>query len=319
MKKKTTPTVRAYSEQLFQQLHSNGQIRTARAYRGAVNQLTIFLGKEDLSFEEIDTAMMKDFQKYFLDRGRRMNTVSFYMRQLRSVSNQAIKASVFLRNGDPFEDVFTGNAATIKRALNLQEISDVANFEIELLPPSSKAPAPSKSQKDLVAAQQYLRFTFHARGISFVDLCFLRKSDVHDEHIHYLRKKTGKEIVLHINKEMQAIMNRFADQVKDSPYLFPLLDIEKPNLRRQYETALDRQNKLLKQLGKLAGLKRPLTTHVVRHSWATIALRKGASVSMICQALGHSDERTTAIYLDSFKDPAMRRLSNKVSGAIAKK
>lgn len=71
-------------------------------------------------------------------------------------------------------------------------------------------------------------------------------------------------------------------------------------------------NKRLKEIGEDLGLPLTLTTYVARHSQATVLKRAGVSTAVIREIMGHSSERVTQIYLDSFDneqiDNAMKHL-----------
>lgn len=59
-------------------------------------------------------------------------------------------------------------------------------------------------------------------------------------------------------------------------------------------------NKRLKTIGKELDIPITLTTYVARHSQATVMKRAGVSIVVIREIIGHSSERVTLIYLDSF-------------------
>lgn len=310
-KNKSTHTFTSYAEVASKQFVKNGQKRTAKSFNSTLRRLNSFFGKEVIDLKDINSASMKRFQSYLKEDGLMLNTVSYYLRNTRSLYNKAAKDGLISKKkGDPFEGLFTGNAPTKKRALTKKQMTQLSCKETLFLSRSTKA------NKEIYAGLLYFLFCFHGRGISFVDLCYLRKNNVRGREIRYIRKKTGKELVIRITKQMQKILEYFADKVENSPYLFPILDANKENLYKQYENALHKQNRILKIIGKTIGLREPLSTHWARHSWATIAQHKGASVGMISQALGHGDEKTTAIYLNSFNASALHKLSEDISNSI---
>lgn len=120
-----------------------------------------------------------------------------------------------------------------------------------------------------------ISFSYYTRGMSFVDLAHLKKKDIQGGVLTYVRRKTGKVLHIELLPEMIMIIRRYASEVKDSPYLFPLLTKDGAG----YESALRLQNKRLKRVAKILGLNVKLTTHVARHSWATIARDKGVDYS----------------------------------------
>ena len=68
---------------------------------------------------------------------------------------------------------------------------------------------------------------------------------------------------------------------------------------------LFRFNKSLKEIGELCGIEATLTSYVASHSYATIAKYKGVPTAIISEALGHSSEGVTQVYLDSFDKEVM--------------
>lgn len=117
---------------------------------------------------------------------------------------------------------------------------------------------------------------------------------------------------------MQSIINSFSERVRQSPYLFPIIRDSGKKTRLQYESGLRLQNKRLEKLANLAGIKEKVTTHVARHSWATMAKRENLPLWVISEGLGHSNEKTTYTYLASFErsvlDQAGERISSLVQG-----
>ncbi|GHT49914.1 transposase [Bacteroidia bacterium] len=321
--------ISAYVKKLSAFLVENGQDRTARAYRTVANQLMAFNGFEEIGLEEINTSFLRKYEAHMKEAGKTMNTISFYMRNLRSIYNRAIKDNLIpIRYDNPFKEVYTGLAPTRKRALTKEEMHILSELELSIYEPKKRFPFLSafnirkhailKKQMtaDLRAALAMFMFCFHARGMSFVDMAYLRKKNISRDEISYCRKKTGKNMRIKITPPMQFIIDYFEPATRTSPYVFPIIIPGNGRENRQYEYALQEQNKLLKIIGEIAGINKLISTHVARHSWATIARMEHIPISIISEALGHRDEKTTTIYLDSFNDSVIDRVSEQISRIV---
>ena len=156
-------------------------------------------------------------------------------------------------------------------------------------------------------------FSYLNAGINFIDIAKLQYSNIIGNQLIYNREKTKRLIKVPLQQQSIKIIAKYRND--KSPYLFPILspfhktDIQIDN---RLHKVLAKINRHLKEIGKSLKLQIPLTTYVARHSYATVLKRAGVSTSVICETLGHSSERITQIYLDSFDneqiDAAMQNL-----------
>lgn len=301
-KYKGTPLV-PFARREAEALRRTGRPRTARAYESAVTALVSYTGNNGMLMGDLTASLLEGFERHLSEKKLMPNTISFYMRNLRVLFNKAVRKGLAdPPRVSPFENVSTGIYPTVKRALSVEEIASLAKL--------STTPTAS-----------LFLFSFYARGMSFVDMAFLKKSDIRQGVIRYRRRKTGKKMEVGVSREMEEIIRYFSERVKDSPYVFPLVSGNGEEAYRSYLTALSRQNRHLKLLAAECGLERTapgLSTHMARHSWATIARSRNVPLAVISESLGHSSERTTAIYLDAFDRKTLDGAAGKVARAISK-
>ncbi|MDR1632020.1 MAG: site-specific integrase [Dysgonamonadaceae bacterium] len=308
----------AYSNRLISHMQSRGQLRTARAYRSSVECLFSFTRKRILLVEDISPELITRFEQHLKAQGKSLNTISFYMRSLRAIYRKAIEEGLVEQKGiNPFKTVFTGFSRTPKRALDTTQMQRIQQLSFKHYLHQDRQPE-SPCDRKLYKAWRLFIFCFHARGMCFVDLAYLKKENVRGNSIRYYRKKTGGMIELHIDPLMKSIIESFARDTAHSPYLFPIIRStgSAQAERLQYETALRRQNLLLKELAKMAGINSPLSTHVARHSWATIAKRENLPLWVISEGLGHSSQKVTHTYLAGFERSRLDRANEIVCAAI---
>lgn len=261
-----------------------GRIRHGETMDCTIRSFMTFRNGIDISFQNLTTDIVEQYEAYLKSRGLTRNTSSFYMRNLRSVYKLAVQESLTI-DKQPFRSVYTGVDKTKKRAISILDIRKIKSINL------SNRPA-------LDFTRDMLMFSFYTRGMSFVDMAYLRKKDVANGYITYRRKKTGQELSIAFVPEIGAIINKYQNSTQ---YLLPIITAENGSERQQYRNQLIRINRHLKKIGKMIGLSIPLSTYVMRHSWATIARNKGISLSVISEGLGHDSETTTRVYLDSIQ------------------
>jgi integrase len=140
-------------------------------------------------------------------------------------------------------------------------------------------------------------------GINFVDIAFLTKANIVENQLVYYRKKTGKLIKLPIQPKAMELICKY--QNANSEYLFPILfsyHTTEQQIANRIHKVITKVNTQLKKLGKELKIQIDITTYVAWHSFATVLKRSGVSTSIISESLGHSSEKVTRIYLDSFEN-----------------
>ncbi len=289
-----------FMEEITGRLMRQGRVGTAKNRISALESFRRFRGGEDVQMCAMDSCMMEEYQLYLQSRKITRNSISFYMRILRTVYNVAVRQGLVV-DRKPFSTVYVSMESTRKRALRQRDIRRIYDLDL------------SDSPGQMLARDLFI-FLFLCRGMSFVDAALLKKRQIQGGRINYRRMKTGRPLQIKLTREMREIIERHTES--GSPYVFPLVNSEKDE-RRQYENSLRRINQMLKRVGQKAKLKVPLTTHVGRHTWATIAKRKHIPLSVISDALGHDSERTTGIYLGSIDSAVLDHANEVVSGVLS--
>lgn len=300
-------TVGEFYDQLITDYKSSNKVGNRLIYKGSYNSIKEFSkGRVNFLFNDIDLDWLIRYEKWLRLKGNKETTISLLFRTLRSAYNKAIENKCTKKTNYPFNDfkVSKFDTSTSKRAISKHEILLIKDVDL------------SKEIESVQFARVIFIFTYLCGGINFTDLANLRPENIHDNRLQYIRQKTGKKISLQLSPDANKIITQYQLYSDKCGYLFPILE-EKVHL-----TALQKQNRIHKILGKIdkelktiAGLckiKANLTTYVARHSFATVLMKSGINVSLISEALGHSDLATTQIYLGSFEneqiDSALKNL-----------
>lgn len=223
-----------FTERVIERLLQLKHVGTARNYRAALCSFKRFRGNMDLPMEEIDTILVEDYLAYLKSDRLMPNSISFYIRILRSVYNRAVEQEL-IEDTKPFRTVSIGMEKTLKRAIPIGEIRRIKRLDLMFRP-------------DLEFARDMFLFLFLCRGMSFIDAAYLKKEDIRGGILTYRRQKTGQALHIKIIEPIKELVDRYSD--KESPYLLPVITRPEDDVRRQYERALRRVNNALKTIAK---------------------------------------------------------------------
>ncbi len=294
----------AFMKQVADGLQMEGNFGTAHVYRSSLNAIIAYHGKGDFTFNEVTPEWIKGFEIHLRGRGCSWNTVSAYLRTFRAVYNRAVDCRGAVYVPHLFRSVYTGTRADRKRALDTEDIQKVF----------TKLPQSPAVTSDIRRAQELFVLMFLLRGLPFVDLAYLRKSDLRDNVITYRRRKTGRPLSVTLTSEAMAILKRYMDRDSSSPYLFPLLSSREGTKEayHEYQLALRNFNRQLMLLGEMLGLGDKLSSYTARHTWATTAYYCEIHPGVISEAMGHSSITVTETYLKPFQNKKIDEANKKV-------
>lgn len=286
----------AYIRQQIARLKRLGKIRTSETYTAALRSFSGFMNDHEVLFDQLNTDLFAEYEAYLKGRGNSPNTISFYMRILKAVYNRAVENGL-TEQRHPFRFVYTGVEKTLKRAISLNDIRHIKGLDLSLKP-------------NLDFARDMFLYCFYTRGMSFIDMAYLRKKDLQNGILSYRRRKTGQQLFIKWERCMQEILDKYP--VNETECLLPIITVRDEDYRKQYANELHRVNHLLKKIGKQLNLPIPLTMYVGRHSWASIAKSRNVPIAVISEGMGHDSENTTQIYLASLDTSVVDRANKKI-------
>ncbi len=290
-----------FTNTIIEELGEGGKVGNARVHKTMRNSVQNFLRGKDIPIKQINFKWLKKYEAWYLGKGNSVNGLGVMMRTLRAVVNRAIKQKLLSRDAYPFEHYQVKKEKTRKRAVPAIDIEKIKAFVPQ-----------TKQQK---RAKDYFLMSFYLMGASFIDLAFLKVDNIKAGRIEYKRRKTGKLHSIKITEPLQEILNKYLKGKKKGDFILNV--IKSDNTKQQYVNVRDelrRYNRRLKEIGDLCGIENTLTSYVARHSFATIAKFKDVPVSVISQALGHTNLETTETYLAEFDNEILDRYNEDIIG-----
>lgn len=313
-----------YAKNKIQEASASQSIGTYKHYKTTIQKLEEYLasnGLKDVCFNEITLQFVKGFEA-FLGKvenqrcfGRTLNqhTISNYLKKFRKVVNEAISEGMIPAGQNPFgretgKFKIKADKGSKKEKLEYAEVERIIALHLP------------EGTMDWHTRNAFL-FSFYCAGIRAGDVLQLRWKNVENGSLEYTMGKNGKVRNFKLVAEAEAILALYwSEDVKESDYIFPLLDSNTIWARESYKGAStmseDLQKKLfnqiasknmmmnrsLKRIAGLANIKKNLSFHISRHTFAHLAMREGIESAKIQGLLAHSSLKTTETYMGNFSN-----------------
>ena len=315
-RKNAKDDLRLYIPEVIGMLKREGKFPAMHVYACTLRSYEKFCAEErhpknttaSLSMQEIFTPeRLKEYEDWLAGQQSSQNTISTYMLTLQAVYNLWMSPGIEGYNPVLFKDVYTKVESRTKRALTAEQMEQLRNTDFSVL---------TLRQQQVLT---YFLLMFMLRGMPFIDLAHLRKSDLRNRRITYRRHKTGKLMVVDVPPDAMRLLQKYRDKT-DSEYLFPLLHggLFMEEHHHRYQETLRHFNRELARLMKqlLPGVS--VSSYTARHTWATLAYHSGVPVGLISQSLGHSSIRVTMTYLKPFDAEVIDRINRQVISLVKK-
>lgn len=292
-------TMQEHNDQCRALVGTDYALITVRRYESCRRYLAELIrqryGKEDLPLTEVNGELVRAFAFYLkTEKGCQQNTVIRYMKCLKKITNLA-RANDWMAK-DPFLGIRFHEKEVVREFLTMDELQTIYRKEFPL--------------ERLTLVRDVFIFA------AFTGLAFIDVQQLAPEHI--VRDNNGN---LWIRKPRQKTKNMCN---------IPLLDIPQEILRKYANHPTCRKkgvllpvpcnqkmNSYLKEIADICMIRKNLTTHCARHSYATsVCLANGVSLENVAKMLGHSNIKMTQHYARVL-DSSILRDMNQVQAALS--
>ncbi|WP_179009605.1 site-specific integrase [Winogradskyella forsetii] len=293
-KKSSKTTVFEFWKEKISDLNKAGRTGNARAYRDVYNSFFKFHKNKNLVFREITPTLLDKYETHLRSNNNTDGGIGVKMRELRALFNDAIKKGVVDEKYYPFKiyKVSKLKGKGIKKALSRKEMKLMEALDTDKYP-------------HLIDAKNYMLFSYYMGGMNFVDMMKLKWDNIQGDRIFYIRSKTKGRFSVKMLKPVKQIIAYYKAQNRTTKYVFPILlkdNLTPIQIENRKHKTISRFNKQLKEIAKIQGVEKNVTSYVIRHSFATNLKFAGISTDLIGESMGHHDVSVTKAYLKEFDD-----------------
>ena len=245
--------------------HRNVHKNTRAANRKTLNKLRRW--KASIPFNDITPGLIEEFEEHLAHNlGNHQNTIATDMKHIKIYVRLALKKGI--QFNDPFKTYQISKSPTYPTYLTEQEVQRLVRYYHD-------DESPRTHRKVL---QYFLFACFTSLRIS--DLKVVEREDIKDGELVITPEKTKNYA-----KKVRIPMSKAA---------WDYVTVETGKLFNCYKDQVS--NRLLKEVAMATGIDKNITTHVGRHTFATLALQKGMRLEYLQEIMGHGSIRTTEIY-----------------------
>jgi site-specific recombinase XerD len=291
------------------QIVKSGQIGTADKTRSHFTKFEQYLGNRNISLYDIDENVLIEYQAYLKNELRNsVTTIHTNMKSIRRIFTIAVEKDIIGSESDPFKKVKLKTEKSIRPFLSEIELKSLAELQLE---PGS----------NLERSRDVFIWTVLSGGMRISDVLLLRKKHIEGEFITTRIKKTGTPHRIKMPPRAVVLLNKYSKSVtgKDG-YIFQMIPehitmADANSIDKAVCTATATYNRDLKRLATMAGIAKPLSSHIARISFITMAVSSGVDMSTVKNIAGHADLEMTAHYskyVDNHGNAALERLEKNI-------
>jgi site-specific recombinase XerD len=239
MTKTTTIILDSYMENLIRELIQEGKRSSAETYDGALKRVRQCFGGKGVLLSEVTREWVLRFRKYLTDSGLSTNSVNTYLSLIRSVYHQYLATYGIERPKYPFENVFMVVKRKPRERLSIDILNKMQHAEF-------------KNQEYLAFSRDLFLFSYYAGGMSFRDMALVKKKDIYDGQLHFIRSRSGSEQAVLLTKPMKEIIQTYES---NGIYLFPIIRWPEKDFYQQYRSGLRKYNIHIQKVGRVTQYK----------------------------------------------------------------
>jgi integrase/recombinase XerD len=291
-------------ESYAESLRKEGKVGSSDYYKQAISSFKEF--SPHFSFGSVTPRWLMKYEKAMLEKGRSITTVGMYCRAMRTIFNLAIDKKKINPGVYPF-----GKGKYVIPTAKGRKLALTEEQKDKLLAYRNLSPAVQKAVSLWI-------FSYFCYGMNFADIARLKFADIKGNSIVFDRAKTINTerdrsfIEIPLRAEVTDIINKWGNPSNNpNAHVFPVLrdGLTEEQIQNRIHDFIAETNEGLKTACDSLQLPR-ITTYWARHTFATIAYKKGAGLEFIQKALGHSDLKTTQAYINSFDMETRQMVSN---------
>ena len=304
-------------ERIIEIKKNSNSLSTADVYTNSLKMLRLFASddlKKDFDeyrFSQIDVDFLDRLERFVLnDLGRSVNTLSIYLRALRTVFNTVIEEKEVQLQETPFgkRKYQIPSRSNTKKALSKDELKRLFEAKTETI----------EQEK----AKDFWFFSYACNGMNINDVAKLKYADLDEDKFQFYRGKTLntskanlRPVTVYLNDYSRQMITKYG-VAKNRPkgLVFAIIqeDDDESKIKSKVKNFTRFVNQHIKLLAQKSEVNELLSSNWARHTFATNAINKGVSMEFMQESLGHKNVKTTQNYFAGFDSETKKKFAQSI-------
>jgi len=289
IKSKSTGKFFPYGNEYVKRYEDKKEFGSHRHYKTILKKFEDYIKNENFLFEELDVNLLRQYeQELRVKHKNSSSTVYSNMKFIKTIVLSYIKSGNMAFDKNPFSNYKVKPDVSTRCYLTQDELIEIEKLEIN-------------PKINLFHHKNIYVFSAYACGLRISDVLQLKWENFNDGKLNIRIQKTNDPLSVKIPNKAIEILNYYKkDDCQSTDYIFPLLKCKDEENRLHFfqsiSSATAYTNTDLKEIAKLAKIKKNISFHTARHTFATLALQKGMRIEYVSKLMGHKSIKETQIY-----------------------
>jgi integrase/recombinase XerD len=301
------------------ELSEAGRISYAETFNLTINYLNRFHGSDNLTLYDITPEWLEKYERFMESEKKSAATIGIYIRNIRTVFNKAIKDRYVAVDFYPFGSERDGKYV-IPESRNEKKALD-ESILLKLFKVETKTPEQERGK-------DFWFLSYSCSGMNMKDIALLRHENISDSTFSFIRAKTKRtkkkkqtKVEGSLSNHAKYVIQKYGAENK-SGYIFNIIndrmsEVEKYRRIKNFTRSI---NQAIKKVAQSANIPdeyvNQISTYHARHSFSQRLIDTGASIEEVMESLGHSDPKTTKLYIKSFGKDSPSERNKKIMGFL---
>lgn len=280
-----------------------------------IKKFKSFLKDKDIAIEKVNYELIKQYESWIIANGHCQNTAGADLSVIRKILNEAVRTKRLKVDDNPFLVFKIKSGAVDKKPLSVEDIIKLQELPLERV----------YGQTQMFNSRNMFLVQFFCAGARISDVICMKFEDIKDGRWIYITRKSGslkpQRLNIQLHEQVIDILKHYGYGERTEGYVFPFIkpsNYTREGMHKKIKKYVSYVDRNLKKVALRAGIDKPISSHISRHTHADISRLYSHDLVAISMSMGHSSIKMTQNYWPNTDQNSVDKIVNVVSEATRK-